>query len=166
MSEERTSISMPMDHIPHFPCSHYVIRLRDRILHFWEELMAEAGEIKGRSLRLEVRRIRFRASRGRHGDVVWLDLAAPHNKLPVADVTVAVARTNSDVTAVGAALSLLGSLVMGAPQAKMDVDLRTSSSLGTPSIKSVHDYYPLAFEDGAGWLLWRSTLLIAWPFWW
>jgi hypothetical protein len=27
---------------------------------------------------LEVRRIRIGASRDRHGDVVWLDFAAPH----------------------------------------------------------------------------------------
>jgi hypothetical protein len=37
---------------------------------------------------------------------------------------------------------------MRAQQAKMDFDLRTSSSLGTPSIKSVHVYYPLTLEDG------------------
>jgi hypothetical protein len=30
----------------------------------------------------------------------------------------------------------------------MDVDLRTSFSLGTLSIQSVHDYYPFALEDG------------------
>jgi hypothetical protein len=39
-------------------------------------------------------------------------------------------------------------MAMRAQQAKMDVDLRTSSSRGTPSIKSVHDYYPFALEDG------------------
>jgi hypothetical protein len=38
----------------------------------------------------------------------------------------------------------------------MDTDLRTSSSLGTPSIKSVHDYYPFALEDGG-----RLTPMVA-----
>jgi hypothetical protein len=42
--------------------------------------MDEAGAVKGRDLRLEVRRIRSRAYRDRHGDVVWLDFAAPHKR--------------------------------------------------------------------------------------
>jgi hypothetical protein len=39
-------------------------------------------------------------------------------------------------------------MAMMAQQAKMNVELRTSSSLGTPSIQSVHDDYPFALEDG------------------
>jgi hypothetical protein len=44
-------------------------------------------------------------------------------------------------------------MAMGALQAKIGdyLRMRTSSSLGTPSIVSVHDYRPFAFEDG-GWL--------------
>jgi hypothetical protein len=37
---------------------------------------------------------------------------------------------------------------MGDQQAKLDADLRTSSSLCTPPIQSVHDYYPFALENG------------------
>jgi hypothetical protein len=39
-------------------------------------------------------------------------------------------------------------LEIGAQQAKLDANLRTSSSLGTPSIQSVHDNYPFTHEDG------------------
>jgi hypothetical protein len=63
----------------------------------------------------------------------------------VVEVTVTSARTNSNVPAVGASFPLRGSLVMGAQHVKIDVDLRNSSSLGTPSIQSVHDY---TLEDG------------------
>jgi hypothetical protein len=70
---------------------------------------------------------------------VWLDFAAPHNKHLVVDVRVTSARTNSNVPVVGALLPLLGSLAMGAQQAKLDDDLRISFSLGTLSIQSVHD---------------------------
>jgi hypothetical protein len=31
---------------------------------------------------------------------------------------------------------------------KLDADIRTSDLLGTPSVQSVHDYYPFAMEDG------------------
>jgi hypothetical protein len=31
---------------------------------------------------------------------------------------------------------------------KIDADLRTSALHGTPSVQSVHDYYPFALEDG------------------
>jgi hypothetical protein len=64
------------------------------------------------------------------------------------DVTVTSTRTNVDVPAEGASLPLPSSMAMRAQQAKMDVGLRTSSSLGTSSIQSVHDYYPFALEDG------------------
>jgi hypothetical protein len=37
---------------------------------------------------------------------------------------------------------------MGAQHGKVDSDLRTSALLGTPSVQSVHDYYPFALEDG------------------
>jgi hypothetical protein len=77
-----------VDHIPRCPCSWYVIQLHDRIVH-----VLEAGANKGQDLRLKVRRIRSGASRDRHGDVVWLDIMAPHRHL-VANVTVTLlART-------------------------------------------------------------------------
>jgi hypothetical protein len=37
---------------------------------------------------------------------------------------------------------------LGSQQGKLDADLRTSALLGTPSVQSVHDYYPFAMEDG------------------
>jgi hypothetical protein len=37
---------------------------------------------------------------------------------------------------------------LGAQQAKLDADLRTSALLGTPSVPSVHDYYTFALTDG------------------
>jgi hypothetical protein len=73
MSGEGTRISMRTEHNPRCPCSHYVIRFHDRIVNVLEEVMAEAGAIKGTSLRLKVCRIMSRASRDRHGEVVWLD---------------------------------------------------------------------------------------------
>jgi hypothetical protein len=45
-------------------------------------------------------------------------------------------------------LLLPGSLAMGGQQAKLDADIRPSSSLGTPSIHTAHDYHPFALEDG------------------
>jgi hypothetical protein len=42
---------------------------------------------------------------------------------------------------------LPGNLALGAHHGKLDTDLRTSALLGTPSVKSVHDYYPFAMED-------------------
>jgi hypothetical protein len=37
---------------------------------------------------------------------------------------------------------------LGAQHGKLDADLRTSALLGTPSVQSIHDYYPFALEDG------------------
>jgi nicotinamidase-related amidase len=37
---------------------------------------------------------------------------------------------------------------LGAQHGKIDADLRTFALLGTPSVQSVHDYYPFALEDG------------------
>jgi hypothetical protein len=37
---------------------------------------------------------------------------------------------------------------LGAQHGKLDADLRTSALLGTPSVQSIHDYYPFAMEDG------------------
>jgi hypothetical protein len=37
---------------------------------------------------------------------------------------------------------------LGAQHGKLDADLRTSVLLGTPSIQSIHYYYPFAMEDG------------------
>jgi hypothetical protein len=95
---------------------------------------------------LEARQIRSGASRDRHGNVVWLYFAAPHKHL-VVDVTVTSTRTNADVPAEGASLPLPSNMAMRAQQAKMDYGLRTSYSLGTSSIQSVHDYYPFALKE-------------------
>jgi hypothetical protein len=72
---------------------------------------------------------------------------AGHRHL-VVDVTGTSARTNTNVPPIGARLALLGSLVLGAQHGKLDADLRTSALLGTPSVQSIHDYYPFAMEDG------------------
>jgi hypothetical protein len=37
---------------------------------------------------------------------------------------------------------------LGAQNGKLDADLRNSALLGTPSVQSIHDYYPFAVEDG------------------
>jgi hypothetical protein len=57
-------------YIPPCPCSHNVIRLHDRLVHVVKEFMTEAGAVKGRDLRLGVRRMRSRAYRDRYGNVV------------------------------------------------------------------------------------------------
>jgi hypothetical protein len=72
---------------------------------------------------------------------------APHWHL-VVDVTVASARTNTNIPRICARLQLLGSLGLGAQHGKLDADLRTFALLGTPSDQSIHDYYPFAMEDG------------------
>jgi hypothetical protein len=110
---ERSTSTMLMDHIPRCPCSWYVIRLHDRVVHVLEEFMLEAGAAKGRGLRLEVRRIRSGASRGRPGDVVWLDFIAPHRYLDV-DVTVTSVGTNTSVPQIGAHFPFTCSVLLGA----------------------------------------------------
>jgi hypothetical protein len=150
LSRERSTCAMLMDHIPRYPCSWYAMQLDDRIVHVLKELVLEAGATKGRDLRLEVRRIRSGASRYRHGDVVWLDFMAPHRHL-IVDVTVASARTNTNVPRIGARLPLPCSFALGAQHGKLDADLCTFALLRTPSVQSVHYYYPFAIEDG-GWL--------------
>jgi hypothetical protein len=131
-----------------------------------EEFMLEAGATKVRDLRLEVRRIRSGASRDRHGDVVWLDFMAPHRHL-VVDVTVTSARTNTNVPRIGARLPLPGGLALAAQHGKINADLRSYALLGTPSVQSVHDYYPFAMEDGgrlasmAAELVYRLAILVA-----
>jgi hypothetical protein len=74
---------------------------------------------------------------------------APHRHL-VVDVTVTSAhksaRTNTNVPRKGARLPLAGSLALGAQHGKLDADLGTFALLGTPSVHSVHDYYPFAVE--------------------
>jgi hypothetical protein len=37
---------------------------------------------------------------------------------------------------------------LGAQHAEIDADLRTYALLGTPSVQSVHDYYPFGLDDG------------------
>jgi hypothetical protein len=124
---------MLMDHIPRCPYSWYVIYLHDRIVHVLEELLLEAGATKGWNLRFRFRYIRARASRGRHGDVVWLDFMAPHRPL-VVFAAITSARTNTDVPCIGVRLPLPGSVALGAHHGKLDADLHTSALLGTPSV--------------------------------
>jgi hypothetical protein len=96
---------------PRCPCSWYAVQLHDRIVYLLEEFMLEAGATEGRDFRLEVRYIRSRASRYRHGDVVWLDFRAPHRHLAV-DVTVTSARTKTNVPHIGARLLLPANLAL------------------------------------------------------
>jgi hypothetical protein len=86
-------------------------------------------------------------ARDRLGDVVGLDFMAPHRHL-VVDVTVTSARTNTNVPRSSAHLPLPGSFALGAQHGKLDADFRTFALLSTSSVQSVHDYYPLALEDG------------------
>jgi hypothetical protein len=79
--------------------------------------------------------------------VAWFDFMAPHRHLLV-DVTITSARTNTNVPRVGARLPLPGSLALGTQHGKLDADLRTTALLGTPSVQSIHYYYPFALEDG------------------
>jgi hypothetical protein len=72
---------------------------------------------------------------------------APHRHV-VVDVTVTSGRTNTNVPRIVARRPLHGSLALGAQHGKLDADLRTSALLGTPSVQSVHYYYPFAMEDG------------------
>jgi hypothetical protein len=115
-----------------------------------EEFMFEAGATKARDLRLDVRHTRSGASRDRHGDVAWLYFMAPHRHL-VDDVTVTSARKNTNVPRVGARLPLPGSLALRSQHSKLNVDLRTSTLLGTPSVQLVYGYPPFAMRLGAGW---------------
>jgi hypothetical protein len=68
----------------------------------------------------------------------------------VVDVMVTSARTNSSAALMIARLPLPGSLALGPQHGKLDAHLRTSTSLSTPSVQSVHDYYPFAPEDEWG----------------
>jgi hypothetical protein len=166
MSGDHSTFAILMDHTPLCPCLWYVIKLHNGIVHVLEEFMVGAWATKGRDLRLEVRRIRSGASRDRHGGVVRLEFWTPHCCLAV-DVTVTSARTNTDVPQIGARLPLSGSLALQAQQGKVDADPRTSALLGTPSVHSVHDYYPFALEDGgrlapmAAELVDRMSILVA-----
>jgi hypothetical protein len=159
MSGERSTVAMLIDHIPRYPCSWYVIQLNDRIVHVFEEFMLEAGATKLRGMTCGWRSAVF----GRElleidlGMWFWLvDGMAPHRHLFV-DVPVTSARTNINVHRLWARLPLPGSLAVGGQHGKLDADLRTSPLLDTPSVESVHDYYPFALEDGGGWRLWRLS---------
>jgi hypothetical protein len=70
------------------------------------------------------------------------------NRHLVVDVTVTSARTNNNVPNIGARIPLPGILSLGSQHGKLDADLRISTLLGTPSVQSVHHYYPFALEDG------------------
>jgi hypothetical protein len=93
-----------------------------------EEFVLEAEATKGRDLRLNVRRIRSGAARDRPREVVWLDFRAPHRNL-VVDVTVPSARMITNIPQIGARVLLPGCLALGAPQGKLDADLRSSTYL-------------------------------------
>jgi hypothetical protein len=67
---------------------------------------------------------------------------ASHRHL-IVDVTLTSACTNTNVPR----LLLPGSLVLGAHHGKLDADIRTSALRVTPSVQSVHEYYPFALED-------------------
>jgi hypothetical protein len=64
---------------------------------------------------------------------MWFGYTLRRHHLVVV-VTVASARTNINVSHIGARLPLPGSLALGAQQGKLDADLRTSALLGTPSV--------------------------------
>jgi hypothetical protein len=64
------------------------------------------------------------------------------------------------VPRIGARLPVRGSLASGAQHGKLDVDLRTFALLSTPSVQSIHDYYPFAMKDGG------RLAPMAWLFWW
>jgi hypothetical protein len=66
-----------------------------------KEFMIEAGALKGRDLRLEVRRIRYGAFRDRFGMSFGSTLVVVTLRHLV-DVTISSARTSSRVPAVGA----------------------------------------------------------------
>jgi hypothetical protein len=53
----------------------------------------------------------------------------------------------TNVPLTGARLPLPDNLALGAQHGKLDADLRASALLGTPSVESIHDYYPFAMED-------------------
>jgi hypothetical protein len=127
--------------------------------------MLEPEATTGRDLRLVIRQIRSGASQDRHGDVVWLDFGVPHLHR-VVDVTVTSARTNTHVPHIVARFLLPGSLTLGAQKGKLDSDLRTPALLGTPSVHSVHDYYPFALEDGARLAPMAIELVDRLIFWW
>jgi hypothetical protein len=120
--------------------------------------MLAAEAIKGRDLRLKVRRIRSGASRDRHEDVVWLDCMAPHRHLDV-DGTVASARTNTNVPRIGARLALPGSFAVGS--GTHDMDLRTLLCLARLRFKRSIATILSLWRMGADWRLWRLGLLIA-----
>jgi hypothetical protein len=74
---------------------------------------------------------------------------APHRHL-VVDVTVTSARTNTNVSRIGACLPFSGSLALRDQHGKIDADLCIYALLGTPSVhQMIHDYYPLSLEDGS-----------------
>jgi hypothetical protein len=86
---------------------------------------------------------------------------APHRHL-VVDVTVTSARTNTNVPCIGARVPLPCSLAFGAEHGKLDADLHTFALLGTPSVQSVHDYYPFAMEDGGRLAPMAAELVYGW----
>jgi hypothetical protein len=65
----------------------------------------------------------------------------------IVDVTDTSARTTTNIPRIGARLPLPSSLALRVQHGKLDADLRTSALLGTPSVQSVHDFYPFAIEE-------------------
>jgi hypothetical protein len=62
--------------------------------------------------------------------------------------TVTSARKKCSVPVMGAPLPPRDSLAIWDQQAKLGVNLCTSSSLGTPSFHFAHNYYPFALDHG------------------
>jgi hypothetical protein len=160
MSGERSTTAMLMDHIPLCQCSWYVGPLHDRVVHVLEEFMLEAGATKGRDLRLGVLSFRSGASRDRHGDVVWLDVMAPHRHLFI-DMTVIqmLARTSMFLVYVLVAHS----------RAVLYLELSMANSMWTSALllcltrlrfsRSITTI-PSPWRMRAGWRLWRPSWLI------
>ena len=109
--------------------------------------MKEAGGRKNQDLHLEMRHIYGKDSSARPGDVVWLNFSQPHRHL-VVDVTVTSARTNTMAARSRVHRPAPGALGLIAQLGKFDRDVQISARAGTPSVQSVHEYYPFVVEDG------------------
>jgi hypothetical protein len=142
MSGERPTIVMLMDHIPHCQALGTSFSSTIGLSTFLKKSCLKRGLLRGGTCGWRSA-VRSGASR----DLVWLDFMASHCYL-VVDVKVTSARTNTNVPRIGARLPRLGSLALGAQHDKLDPDRRTSALLGTPSVQSVHDYYP--YSEGWG----------------
>jgi hypothetical protein len=55
---------------------------------------------------------------------------------------------------------------LGAQHGKLDADLRTFALFDTPSVHSIHDYYPFAMEDGGRLAPMAAELVDRVAIWW